>query len=207
MQTSRRSKKGLHLEETESSTTVTVNMLGVLTLEILKDKAFDEIGASNDFTISEYEETFNQAFIVDPDQSYDPWACWGYFACAELNGYRIPSTSGTKLLSMTKVPTIIILDRPPSSTSVGSTVTFTGRLSNTDTGKGIAGATIEIYDRDPDFDDLLASGTTRSDGTFSIQWTAKKGDWYDNTTEVYAKFKETTAHSSSQSQRHVITIS
>lgn len=302
-------------EEIECSTTITTNMLGVLTLEMLKDKAFDEIWVSNDFTISEYEETFNQAFIVDPDQSYELWVCWGYFARAKINGYSIPSTSGTKLLSVTKVPTIIILDRPPSrisagskatftgelvrenigegiagvsvyiydndpfpnpddllasgitagdgtfniewvaeigrdidnkldvyarfeetntykeaiseeyevevykalttltlnqppnSTFVGSTVTFTGRLVNTDTGEGIAGATIEIYDRDPDFDDLLASGTTRSDGTFNIQWTAKKGDWYDNTTEIFAKFEETDACLSSQSQQYVIIIS
>ncbi len=106
-----------------------------------------------------------------------------------------------------KASTTLTLDQPPSSVSVGSNVTFTGKLINNDTGEGITGATIKIYDSDPDFDDLLISGTTKSDGTFSIEWTAEKMDWWDNSVEVYAKFEETSTYLSSQSIQYVITVS
>ena len=54
---------------------------------------------------------------------------------------------------------------------------------------------------------LLASGTTGSDGTFSIEWTAKATDWWDNTAEVYAKFEEDDIYESSKSSQYTITVS
>jgi hypothetical protein len=86
------------------------------------------------------------------------------------------------------VNTTLNLGTPPSSVTQGATVTFASRLTRNDTGGGIAHVTVNIYDSDPDFDDLIAFGTTDSNGYFSISWAAEAKDWYDQTVEVYAKF-------------------
>jgi hypothetical protein len=193
-------------EEIECLMSISTNMRGTLTLEILKDLLFDEIWVGKEFAISEDTETFSQNFLVDPNQLYDWWVCAGYFARAKLNGYLIPSPSGTELLSMSKAPVRIILDQPVNSTLAGSIVTFTGRLINEVTGEGVTQATIEIYESDWIISELLAIGTTNIDGTFSISWIAQKGDWWDATTEVYAKFEGTSVYESSQSEQFVIII-
>jgi len=63
--------------------------------------------------------------------------------------------------------TTLTLDSPISSVRAGDLVTFTGRLTNSNTGDGISGQTIYLYDADSgDFigtgDDLLDFGTTDS---------------------------------------------
>ena len=110
-------------------------------------------------------------------------------------------------LQVSKGATSLTLDEPPSSVSAGSTNIFTGKLIRADTGEGVSGATIKIYDSDIEWDDLLASGTTGSDGTFSIEWTAKATDWWDNTAEIYAKFEGDDIYESSKSSQYTITMS
>lgn len=85
---------------------------------------------------------------------------------------------------------VLILDEPPASVSVGSKVTFTGKLLEGK--KGISNEIIELYESDRSFmmDDFLASGETKSDGSFSIDWMAKQMDWWDDTVEVYARYRE-----------------
>lgn len=106
-----------------------------------------------------------------------------------------------------QLKTTLTFDPPSSEVEEGSTVTFTGRLVEADTGIPIAGATINIYDSDIDWDDLLASGTTGTDGRFSIKWTAKRMDPLDRTAEVYAKFEGSTLYESSKSSQYTITVS
>jgi uncharacterized protein YegP (UPF0339 family) len=96
---------------------------------------------------------------------------------------------------MTKSPHLLeeimlILDEPLSVAPAGSKVTFTGRLVEGE--QGISDETIEIYESDRSFmmDDFLSSGKTDSKGYFSIDWLAKKMDWWDDSVEVYARFKE-----------------
>ncbi len=109
--------------------------------------------------------------------------------------------------SPVQVETVLTLDPPPSTAAKGSTVTFTGRLVEAYTGIPVAGAVIKIYESDVGFDDLMVSGTTRSDGGFSIEWTAKKMDWWDKTAETYAKFDGTTLYAPSRSSQYTITVS
>jgi Flp pilus assembly protein TadG len=126
----------------------------------------------------------------------------------DLASSRDPSTYYTVTVNpAVPVTTILTLDSPPSVVSVGSTVTFTGRLKEAATDIPVGGATITIYDRDPDFDDFMASGITLSDGTFSITWVAERKDWYDDTTEVYAKFGGSTSYATSISAQFTMTVS
>jgi len=117
-------------------------------------------------------------------------------AADESREILIPSgTVVTQIIQKMKPPaqikpikTSLFLDAPLSSVPAGSPVIFTGKLVEVDAGKPVTGATIKIFDSDIGGDDLLASGITESDGRFSIKWTAKKTDQYDNTAEIYAKF-------------------
>ena len=87
--------------------------------------------------------------------------------------------------------TTLKMSCPPTSVDLNSIVTFQGKLANMDTGKGIGGAEIGIYERDRSFmsDDVLVSGMTNKDGDFKIDWKAKQQDWWDDSVEVYARFE------------------
>ena len=104
------------------------------------------------------------------------------------------------------IRTSLILDTPPTSVQTSSPVIFTGRLVEADTGKPIVGTTIKIFDRDIGRDDLLASGTTESDGRFSIQWTAYRTDPRDNTAEIYAGFEGNDDYQPSKSKQSIVKI-
>lgn len=104
---------------------------------------------------------------------------------------------------------VLELDDPPAVVSSGSKVTFTGKLLE---GKrGISEGIIELYESDRSFmmDDFLSSGTTGDDGSFSIEWAAKKMDWWDDTVEIYARYKEKGSRRliPIHSQKYVIKIS
>ena len=85
---------------------------------------------------------------------------------------------------------VLELDEPPSTVSAGSKITFTGKLLEGK--KGVSNEAIGLYESDRSFmmDDLLASGKTEDDGSFKIDWRAKKMDWWDDTVEVYARYRE-----------------
>lgn len=126
----------------------------------------------------------------------------------------IPSgTVVTQIIQKMKPPaqlkpikTSLTLDAPPSWVPAGSPVIFTGKLVEVDTGKPVTGATIKIFDRDFGRDDLLASGTTESDGRFSVKCIVKKTDLRDNTVEIYAKFEGSDDYQSSKSKQSVVEI-
>ena len=86
--------------------------------------------------------------------------------------------------------TVLLLDTLPASVDSDSTLTFSGKLTEHDTVEGVGCAEIEIMEKDRSFlrDDLLVSGATNNDGTFSINWVAKQRDFWDNKIQVYAKF-------------------
>ncbi|GAI14850.1 unnamed protein product, partial [marine sediment metagenome] len=58
-------------------------------------------------------------------------------------------------LQVSKGVTSLTLDELWSHLSAGSTYSLTGKLIRADTGEGVSGATIEIYDSDIEWDDLL----------------------------------------------------
>jgi hypothetical protein len=130
-----------------------------------------------------------------------------------LEDILIPSGSIVTQIIQKKLPkaimkparTTLILEAPPSSAKKGSTVTFTGKLFE-EGGKPLSGKTIGIYDVDIGRDDLLASGATQADGSFAVEWKAKKTDAFDNTAEIHAKFEGDGDHRSSVSKQYVMTI-
>lgn len=118
-----------------------------------------------------------------------------------LNGIKaVKNYCGAEIEDMTIEKTIVPphvrgdivleIDDPPAVVSSGSTITFTGKLLEGE--RGISEGIIELYESDRSFmmDDFLASGTTGNDGSFSIEWAAKKMDWWDDTVEIYARYKE-----------------
>jgi hypothetical protein len=83
----------------------------------------------------------------------------------------------------------LTLNEPLSIVQANSTIHFTGKLVSTNKGEAIDGARIHIYDiRRTRRDNLMASGTTRSDGTFNIECIAKRMGWWRNTINIYSKF-------------------
>ena len=102
--------------------------------------------------------------------------------------------------------TIIVLEQPPETAVKGVIIKFTGRLVETETHDPIPNKPVKIFDIDIERDDLLGSGITRRDGTYIIQWTAKKTDRMDNTAEIHAKFEGDDAYKPSESNKYTITL-
>lgn len=126
----------------------------------------------------------------------------------------IPSgTVVTQIIQKKKTPvtsrpikTVLVLDPPPSSVAQGSTAIFTGKLMEAATRNPVADKTIKIFDSDVAGDDLLASGITESDGSFTIKWTAKKVDRLGNTAEIYGKFEGDGFNRPSASNKHIMVL-
>ena len=175
---------------------------GILKVEIRKD-----IPLGTDVTI----KTLTRSISKAPGEY---WIHMGNFEASELtDGFRQyynrvwfdskltfdPTDPNTRPHVTTyRIRTILTLESPPQGVMEGEELTFTGRLVTED-GVAISGATIYVYDSDPDWDDLIVSGTTRSDGSYSIKWTAKPMDPTDQTVEIYAKFEGTTNYAPSRS--------
>jgi len=104
------------------------------------------------------------------------------------------------------IKTSLVLDTPPRSVPIGSTVTFTGRLAEDGTGKPVIGAKVKILDSDIGGDDLLASGSTDNEGRFNITWIAKKVDPHDNTVEIYARFDGNDDYQRSKSKQFTVEV-
>jgi hypothetical protein len=88
------------------------------------------------------------------------------------------------------VETKLELFNVPTTATKGDIIAFKGKLTRSDTGKGIPYAVVEINERDRSFfnDEWLADAGTREDGSFSIDWKVRRTDWWDNTAEIYARF-------------------
>jgi len=104
--------------------------------------------------------------------------------------------------------TTLELSAPPSSVDSGSRICFSGKLTITNSGEGIGCLLVHIFERDRSFlsDDLLAFGPTNPDGTFSINWTAKQRDFWDDKIQVYARFVGTSNYTSSRSKVHPMKV-
>jgi hypothetical protein len=109
-------------------------------------------------------------------------------------------------LALKPVATSLMLDSPPSSVKVGSKIIFAGRLVEADSGNSVAGAIVRILDSDVGGDDLVASGATKSDGRFGIEWTVKRTDLGDNTAEIFAEFEGDDDHRQSKSEQYTVVI-
>lgn len=88
------------------------------------------------------------------------------------------------------IDTNILLDKLPESANKGDKLSLKGKLVRSDTGQGIGEAVVKIYEHDRSFafDEFLAEGETKDDGSFNIDWKVRKTDWWDNTAEIFAEF-------------------
>jgi len=110
-------------------------------------------------------------------------------------------------LYASKKESVLTLDEPLSVLHEDSTIHFTGKLASTNKGEGVDEARIHIYDvRRTRRDNLMASGTTRSDGTFNIECKVKRMRWRHNTIDIYSKFDGDDIYKPSVSNRYTIRL-
>jgi small-conductance mechanosensitive channel len=112
-----------------------------------------------------------------------------------------------KSLTISKpINTVLTLDTISKKVKKDLKITFTAKLIEEPTGKPIEEVEVKILDKDIGEDDLLASGKTQKNGTFSIDWKAKQTDPSDNTVEVYAIFEGNKHFLKSKSKMQTITL-
>jgi hypothetical protein len=70
----------------------------------------------------------------------------------------------------------------------------------------LAQAAVNLFDRDIGRDDLLGEGVTDTEGKYSIEWTVKKVDAFDDTAEVYTKFEGGDEHKASYTKQFVVEV-
>ena len=101
--------------------------------------------------------------------------------------------------------TNLVLNRPSSVVYDGEKITFSGTLT-TSSGSGVSGATIDIKDDDPGFDDLIAKTTTDSAGRFSVSVTVKNWDEFSDASEIYAVFEGSSNYAKSRSSTYDVVV-
>jgi hypothetical protein len=105
-------------------------------------------------------------------------------------------------LTPTYYSTAISLQVSSHSISEGSTLTFSGRLIDQN-GNSVYGAVIQIkQDITLDFDPILASGFTDSDGRYSITWRVDRS----GTLYIYAVYGGSSTYDKSRSSEIVVNV-
>lgn len=119
--------------------------------------------------------------------------------------FMLPSAAGNIFLAK-KATTKLILDNPPDQVNIGETVTFTGRLVKQPGYSPVAAAAINIFEKGlGGQNQILATGSTDSNGYFRISWAAFQnkdgfsGADIDNLADVYAYFQGNTENDSALS--------
>jgi len=90
--------------------------------------------------------------------------------------------------ALQRQPTAITLDAPPSVVRHNDDVTFTGTLTDSETGEGIRDKTVIIYREGPIVPVPIAEALTGIDGAFSATWTATLDMNRDTPVTVFAQF-------------------
>jgi small conductance mechanosensitive channel len=109
-------------------------------------------------------------------------------------------------IRMGPTPTVVTMDAVPEKVKIGSKITFTGKLTELANSKPLAGADVNLYDRDIGKDDLLAMVKTDVDGSYRIDWVVRKVDFLDDTAELFVKFEGDDEHKSCSTKQVVIKI-
>jgi uncharacterized protein YegP (UPF0339 family) len=76
----------------------------------------------------------------------------------------------------------------PTTVAKGEVVLFKGKITENCQGKGKIPVSIREHDRSFFFDEVLARDYAKEDGSFSIGWTARTFDFWDNKGEIYAQY-------------------
>lgn len=109
-------------------------------------------------------------------------------------------------LYVSRSETNLILDEAPSKILAGSTVTFTGKLLRDDPMMCITKAKICVCKSEVGRNRLLASGITENDGTFVVEWIARKMNPLRNDLEICAKFEGDDVYKPSTSNHYTINV-
>ncbi len=109
-------------------------------------------------------------------------------------------------IRMGPTPTTITLEQLPSKVKTGERVVFAGRLAESESGRPLADAVVRLYERNIGKDDLLVEAVTDAEGNYSIEWAAKKVDFFDDAAEVYVKFEGDEDHRASSTKQSTIEI-
>jgi len=129
-----------------------------------------------------------------------------YYYTIHINDKMVKTKMYPCRLSVSRKGNNLDLDEPPSAVSAGSTIVFTGKLVNATTGEGIDKARIHIHHIDRSGNKFMASGTTKEDGAFNIEWIAKKLDALHYSGEIYAKFEGDDIYKPSRSNQFTISV-
>ena len=90
--------------------------------------------------------------------------------------------------ALRKQPTVITFDAPTSAVSHNDVVTFTGTLTNSNTGEGLRDKSVFIYKEGPMAPILIAEALTGIGGAFSTTWKATLNMNRDTPVTVFAQF-------------------
>lgn len=107
---------------------------------------------------------------------------------------------------MGPTPTTLTLDEPPKEAKVGEKMVFKGKLMVTATGKPLPNSPVNLYERDIGRDDLLVEGATDAEGNYSLEWAAKKVDFFDDTAELYIRFIGDEEHKFCNTKQFIVTV-
>lgn len=83
---------------------------------------------------------------------------------------------------------------------------FTGQLVSGRERLTDVRVSIREHDRSFMSDEVLASGTTDSEGRFRIPWRARQTDWWDDSVEVYAQYNGSDTYLPAKSRIYTFTV-
>lgn len=117
----------------------------------------------------------------------------------------IATASSASAISPISKPTIVALNRIPSSVYFGEEVRVTGKLVDA-SGEGIVGATVKFIDNEPVGQKILASVVTRKYGLFTAGWTAALDDTRDRSIHLVVRYDGSANYTGSVSREQTIMV-
>jgi uncharacterized protein YegP (UPF0339 family) len=175
---------------------------------LTKEGCLNGIEAVKKSCIAEIEDlTAAQKTLIVPMETVAPTATTEVVPTPTIE-VAPPPTAEVETMDVGMVETKLELTNVPEKANKGDIIIFQGKLTRSDTGKGIPYAVIDIFEHDRSFlnDEWLSDGGTREDGSFSIDWKARQVDWWESTTEVYARFYKNIHAKPSKSKIYKIKI-
>ncbi|MEM2913658.1 MAG: mechanosensitive ion channel family protein [Candidatus Bathyarchaeia archaeon] len=122
------------------------------------------------------------------------------------NGMVFSQVILRKKITVTPKPVAIEIstDGIPRRVNLGSKIAFTGRLTEKNDGKPVAGAIIKVIDESGR---ILSFDTTGNDGKFTARWIVGKTNPESNIIKAYVKFDGDNEHQKAESETIIMEIS
>lgn len=122
------------------------------------------------------------------------------------NGMVFSQVILRKKMSITPKPVVmeISTDSIPRRVNLGSKIAFTGRLTEKNDGKPVAGALVKVIEEGGR---ILSLDTTGNDGKFMATWTVGKVNPESNIIKAYVKFEGDNEHQKAESETIIMELS